>query len=310
MAFIIFAVTAFTSYWYETELPLFLGSGFIMARFLYGWYEPLWSVWPPNHGRAGKLLLGCLPAAAFFVILISLLTTASYDVVGIWVIFYIVLGYAWIRFGVFLMESVLDLFCIDDTIYRDNKAAIIPVSGGFLGVTLIYVGANTGDGPGWWVVLIAGSLGLTAWIGLAWLINRFTGISERITVDRSMGGGIRFGAYLLASGLLLGRASGGDWTSFYATCVEFMVCWPVIPLALLVTAAELFIMRMNTSDPDTDLDINLDGDRNTGLHTYLGGSIPFSLFWGCAYLVYAVIFLTLLPPLGENLFAGLLGVKL
>ena len=54
----------------------------------------------------------------------------------------------------------------DADIVLDNKAAVFPAAGGFVGVTLIYAGANTGDGPGWWVVLFAAGLGLITWLGL------------------------------------------------------------------------------------------------------------------------------------------------
>ena len=45
------------------------------------------------------------------------------------------------------------------------------------------------------------------------MINLLTDISERVSVDRDMGSGIRFGVYLIASSLILAYASGGDWTS-------------------------------------------------------------------------------------------------
>ena len=41
------------------------------------------------------------------------------------------------------------------------------------------------------------------------MINLLTDISERVSVDRDMGSGIRFGAYLIASSLILAYASGG-----------------------------------------------------------------------------------------------------
>lgn len=71
-------------------------------------------------------------------------------------------------------------------------------------------GSQHRDGPGWWVVLFAAGLGLITWLGLALVINLLTDISERVSVDRDMGSGIRFGAYLIASSLILAYASGGD----------------------------------------------------------------------------------------------------
>lgn len=62
---------------------------------------------------------------------------------------------------------------------------------------------------------------MTAWFIVNQLMNIFTQVFERITVGRDLYCGIRYGAYLLASGLILGRASAGDWTSLYMTIVEF-----------------------------------------------------------------------------------------
>ena len=61
-----------------------------MCRFLYKWYIPLVESWPPERGKTGRWILGCLPPISFVIILFVLLTMASYDVVGIWVVFYIV----------------------------------------------------------------------------------------------------------------------------------------------------------------------------------------------------------------------------
>lgn len=242
MDLVIFGVTALASYYYETEVFLFFGGLFLAARFLYFWYRPVFCAWPLSRGLAGRLVLGLLPFAAYIIILLTLLTMASYDVVGIWIFFYIVMGYAWLRGGMYLLERY-DLAAASDVVYLDNKAAIFSAAGGFLGLTLLYAGANTGDGPGWWVILIAGGLGFAAWFGLALLLAHYCGISEQITVGRDIGCGIRFGAYLIASGLILARASGGDWTNLYYTLLEFTAGWPVLLLALSAFLIEKLFSR-------------------------------------------------------------------
>ena len=274
MDMLVFGIAASASYWYETEVFLFFGSMYVMGRFLYKWYMPLLESWPPERGREGRLVLGCLPPVSFAIILFVLLTMASYDVVGIWIVFYCIMGYAWLRGGIYMMEC-LDLSWPFDAVYLDNKAAIFPAAGGFAGVTLIYAGANTGDGPGWWVVLFASGLGLAAWLGLAMAVNLLTDMSERVSVDRDMGSGIRFGAYLIASGLILAYASGGDWTSAQATLLEFTVGWPVLPLMLFALLVEWFYIQ-----PARRL-VNISRQ----------GDIRLSVFWGGSYLAYAAIVL-------------------
>ena len=283
MDLIVFTLTAFASYWYETEIFLFFGGLFLAARFLYFWYRPLLCAWPASRGLAGRLVLGLLPAAAFMIILFTLQTMASYDVVGFWVFFYIVLGYAWLLGGMHLLER-FDLASACDAVYLDNKAALFPMVGGFIGVSLIYAGANIGDGPGWWVILIAGSLGFAVWFCLALLLGHCCGITERITVGRDMGCGIRFGAYLIASGLILARASGGDWTSLYYTVLEFTVGWPVLPLALFAFLAEKLISLALQ-----------DGYRNEAAGVLL------SLLCAGLYLAFAYIALSLPPSVTVNL---------
>lgn len=231
--------------------------------------------------------MGCLPPVSLAIILFVLLTMASYDVVGIWVVFYILMGYAWICGGVFMMEC-LDLSWPFDAVHLDNKAAVFPAAGGFVGVTLIYAGANTGDGPGWWVVLFAAGLGLITWLGLALVINLLTDISERVSVDRDMGSGIRFGAYLIASSLILAYASGGDWTSTQATLMEFTVGWPVLPLMLFSLAVEWFYIRPSRSLADNRLQANI---------------LP-SVLWGFIYLVYSCIVLLIFHGIPERISGG------
>lgn len=282
----VFVLAAFLSYWSETELFLFLGCVFIMVRFLRTWYRPVLKAWPPDRGTAGRRVLACLPVIALAINLAVLFTMASYDVVGIWIVFYSVMGYAWIYGGVVLMKYLLDFSWAHDVIYLDNTAAIVPAAGGFLGLTLIYAGANIGDGPGWWVVWIAGGMGFLVWIGLGFLINLTCHVSERITVDRDVPCGIRFGLYLLASGLILGRASGGDWTSLEATLYEFATGWPVLPLAVAALLVEQYYMRRA-------------GDG------FSASPVTLAVLWGCCYLAYAVAALLLLPPLSAYPLGGL-----
>ncbi|MCC8024156.1 MAG: hypothetical protein LIP16_02455 [Clostridium sp.] len=287
MDMLVFGFAAALSYWYETEMFLFLGCAYLMCRFLHKWYTPLMGAWPPDRGRAGRWVLGCLPPVSLAIILFVLLTMASYDVVGIWVVFYVMMGYAWLKGGIYMLEC-LDLSWPFDAVHLDNKAAIVPAAGGFVGVTLIYAGANTGDGPGWWVVLFAAGLGLGAWLGLALLINLRVGISERISVDRDMGSGIRFGAYLIASGLILAYASGGDWTSTQAALLEFCIGWPVLPLMLFFILVERFYIG-----PSRSLGTPV---REAKLFS--------SVLWGGVYLAYSVIVVLGFHGISEGVSGG------
>jgi len=222
------------------EVLIFIGSFFTVWKFFSQWYAPIFHAWPRERGQIKRTVLSALPMVSLFIILFTLTSVASFDVVNepLWVIFYTVLGVAWLWLGVFIMNAVFDLSKNDDVLNMDNQAALLAYSGGFLGLTLIYAGANVGDGPGWWCVVFAGGIGLAAWVALALLVNVLTGIFERVTVERDTACGVRLGSYLLASGIILGRASAGDWTSASMTVVEFASGWPVLVIALFAIVGE------------------------------------------------------------------------
>ncbi len=262
--------------YYVVELLAFLFSAWLSCTYFLRWMTAVVRAWPPQRTRLVRYTLGCLPVMALAIILLTLRFLASFDVVDdiIYVVFYVALGYAWIYAGTNMLHFFFDLSWRDDVIALNNKAALCAFSGGYIGLTLIYSGANIGDGPGWWCVIFAGGLGLAAWIALGIITDKRTGMFERVTVDRDLACGIRVGLYLMASGLILARASAGDWTSFGMTVVEFMAGWPVLPLAALCIVVE----------------------------RYLGGRIRAgaSVLVGLVYLVYAISALWLLPPLASN----------
>lgn len=276
------------------ELLILIVSGFFSFMFLLKWYRPLFSAWPPERNKPAKYILGCLPVVSLAIILYTLRGLASFDVVDsfIYILFYILLGYSYLYFGLMLVACLFDLSWIDDALNLNNKAALASITGGFLGLAIIYSGANIGDGPGWWCVIWAGGLGLSAWIVLGLIINIFTGAFERITVERDVCCGIRFGFYLLAGGIILARASAGDWTSFYMTMVEFADGWPVLPLtALMIIVERHYIL---TSKTEYDME-----------HNYVFGS----MFWGIVYVAVAAVSIKLLPPLPVNpLYKDMLGM--
>ena len=169
------------------------------------------------------------------------------------------------------MAYFFDLSWIDDALNMNNISAMYAVIGGFLGLSIIYAGANIGDGLGWWCVIFAGGLGIGTWILMGIVVDKITKAFERITVDRDISCGIRIGSYLLASGIILGRASAGDWTSFSMTVIEFGVGWPVLPLTMLTVIVEYYYN--NLSEP-----------QNNGKPGNKIGSI----FWGVVYTAIAI----------------------
>jgi hypothetical protein len=147
--------------------------------------------------------------------------------------FYVVMGAAWVG-GAIRLVPYAGISVRDDVIERGNRAALWSVLGALLGITLCFAGGNIGSGPGWWVVVFCGFLSTGTLFGLWWLVERLAAVSDAVTVDRDPASGIRLGAFLAASGLVLGRSVAGDWHSAGATIADFAGrAWPAAAIALL-----------------------------------------------------------------------------
>jgi len=234
------------------EVILLLVAIFLTGMFFIRWYRFAISGIPVRRNVFSRTALCLLPVSSFTIIMYTLTNLASFDVVdsSLWITFYMLIGFSWLYFGIFLMFVFFDLSWVDDALNINNPAAALAVVGGGLGVTFIYAGSNIGNGPGWWCVFFAGGLGIVSWVVLGVLINASTKVFRRITIGRDIFCGIRTGSYLLSSGIILGRASAGDWTSFSKTVVEFGDGWPVLILAavfILTQVSEIIIVNKEFS---------------------------------------------------------------
>ena len=269
---------------YVVELIVYGISVVVTIVFVYRWISKLNSAWPKERMKTEKIVFTVLPIVSLVIIMVTLLFFASYDVVSsaFYISFYVFLGFTWICFSLGMMFFLFDISWIDDALNMDNEAALATIAGGYIGTTLIYAGANIGDGPGWWCVIFAGGMGLACWVVIAYLVNLPTKVFERITVGRDMPCGIRFGGFLLASGVILSRASAGDWTSFVATVVEFRDGWPVVVLALVAIVVERYYMNKDKGRTEKSSAVLL----------------------AVTYVLVAIACVTFLPPLPENAIYG------
>lgn len=269
---------------YDLEIIIFFISIGMTCYFLFKWYNRLANVFKPKKKKLNNLILGFLPLVCFLIIYITLKNYASFDVVdsAFYIIFYLFLGFVWIFIGIKLLFYYFDMSIIDDVLNNGNKAALFTISGGVIGLTLIYSGANIGDGPGFWCVIVAGGIGFLIWIALIKLLNRFTKILERIFISRDIACGIRFGSFLIATGIILARASGGDWVDFNTTIIDFADGWVALPIWFLYLFIELIY-------------------KNRIKNGHLYGSIILSIFIGIFFIALAILSLMyIVPPLPEN----------
>lgn len=221
------------------ELIVLIGSFAFIVFFWGRWVLRLGEV-EARPGTGGlRVSMVLAPVAALAGLFWLLTHWAAHDVTGdpAYIFFYLVFGAAWMGLGAKAL-GILGLPMRDDVCERGNPSAAWALCGGLAGVMSAYAGANIGDGPGWWCVAFAGGLA-TAGLLASWaLLDRLGGVNHSVTVDRDPASGLRLGSYLLSSGLVLGRAAAGDWTSASQTVREFAVGWPVLLLTLAAVAVE------------------------------------------------------------------------
>src|SRR5436190_6348791 len=124
-------------------------------------------------------------------------------------------GYLFLLMGLGFLLQTISLVVIspwfglsphEDIIVHGNKGASAALAGLTIGVSLCYAGANIGEGPFLWNNLFSEALSVAALL-LAWVIVQTLGkIGDSITGEREFAAGIRFAAFAIAVGLVLGRS--------------------------------------------------------------------------------------------------------
>jgi uncharacterized membrane protein YjfL (UPF0719 family) len=177
------------------------------------------------------------------------------DAKYIW--FYMVMGATWVG----LAKTVLPLVGIsarDDVLERGNRAAALAIAGALLGLTLCFAGGNIGDGPGWWVVVFSAAIATGAHFLLWRMLDQFTGMSEKITVDRDVAAGLRAAGFFIGIGLILGRAVAGNWISAAATFADFArYAWYAVLLAAVVAFGERMARPVTDRDMSSTLTVGV-----------------------------------------------------
>jgi uncharacterized membrane protein YjfL (UPF0719 family) len=190
--------------------------------------------------RALKIVL-FTPLACALILLAVLMTLAADDVRNDpkYIFMYLLMGVGWAGMSS-LFFGTFGISIREDVAERHNRAAAIALAGALVGTTLAFAGANVGNGPGWWVVVICAALATAALFALWMLIELTTGVNEWITVERDRATALRFAGLLIALGLILGRAVAGDWHSIDATLQDF---WRVGRMAVLLAFADIIVER-------------------------------------------------------------------
>lgn len=196
------------------------------------WLGGLLFLQPLSRKPVTQTLGWAAPLVAAGVLLFVLYKWSSSDVRNdpIYIFFYMVMGFGWTGLWNWILPYA-GLSFRDDALEHDDNAAGLAISGGLLGATFAFAGANIGSGPGWWVIVFCTALA-TGVMLVFWMIGSFfTRAPEFITVDRDTASGWRAAGFFIGAGLILGRAVAGDWHSSQETVRDFIVAgWPALIL--------------------------------------------------------------------------------
>ena len=204
----------------------------------------------PGRGSGGLGVLAATIVACSTLLLYVLVSWASRDVQTAieYLFMYSVMGLAWLRLAE-LSFAYAGVSARDDVVERGNTAATIALSGALVAVMLCFAGGNIGDGPGWRVVVFSAALA-TGGLLVSWqLVAAFTSITDAVTIDRDPAAGVRLAAFLVAAGLILGRAVAGDWHSADAAVDDFLRASPAVVLLVALAIVIERIGRPTTERP-------------------------------------------------------------
>ncbi len=205
----------------------------------------------PSWGFAAKAFRGtqtfswtmrlCI-AASVVLIAIGLWRWGAVEVRGHFeeVFFLTFLGVVWLIASLHLFPW-LGLCIADDAIERRNPAALVALSGATLAVAITYVAGNFGEGPSYWNNIFSAGLGTIGLFAIWFMFELGGRVSVSITEERDFASGVRLCGYLLATGLILGRAVAGDWHSGSVTVHDFFYDgWPAAVLCVVAVIIERF----------------------------------------------------------------------
>jgi len=217
----------------------------------FGWYLSLVTVTRWSAVASHRLALALTPILCAFGLLYVLRFHADSVVRTdtFWQAYYMVVGAGWTA-AMLRLVPFLSISVRDDVLERRNAAALPAVQAAMVAITLCFAGANIGNGPGVYVVLLAAALS-TAVLFLAWIAVDRIGLSfaERITVERSFPTGVRLGGFLIALACILAAAVAGDWSDLMTFLADFLrYAWPIAFLSALAVLVERQSARLGFAD--------------------------------------------------------------
>jgi uncharacterized membrane protein YjfL (UPF0719 family) len=136
------------------------------------------------------------------------------------VVFLTAVGAVWLL-AAHALFPWLGLSFRDDALERMNSAALVALTGALLATAITFAAGNLGEGPSYSENIFCAAWS-TGGLFALWLALELTSrVSVSIAEERDFATGLRFGALLLAWGLILGRAVTGNWHSCETAVHDF-----------------------------------------------------------------------------------------
>lgn len=196
------------------------------------WYAALVTVTRRAAPAHHRLILAVMPIACLALIQYVLACCAAHEVREApgYDFLFLAGGAAWLG-ATTVGLPLLDLCPRDDAIEARNPAAVVAVCGAWAGATLCYAGGNIGEGPTIWTTFVPAAAASGALFLLWFLLEIATHVSESVSIDRDAASALRLAGFLVAAGLVLGRAVAGDFHSWEGTWRDFLAGgWPALPI--------------------------------------------------------------------------------
>lgn len=168
-----------------------------------------------------------------------------------------------------------------------NSAAAIVVGGAYVATSLTYSGALSGEGGGFWMLLLFFVLGQLALIAMTYVFRWLTGYDNVREIESgNLAAGIAQAGLLIAMGVIVGQAASGDFTTLEDSLVGFLISLLVV--VVLYPVRQLVVQCLILGAPLRFRSILLDNevaeDRNIA-----AGLLEASAYLSTALFITSVI---------------------
>lgn len=144
--------------------------------------------------------------------------------------------------GIILLTVVSLLTCrfflgmhVRDQLEEHNVSAAIVVAGVYVATSLTYSGSLSGEGGGFWILLLFFILGQLALLLMTYVFRWLTGYDDVHEIaSGNIAAGLALSGLLMAMGIIVGGSAAGDFTTlgdsivgFLLSLLVFLIFYPV-----------------------------------------------------------------------------------